>query len=268
MRDMLVLYFFLFVLSYLSARVVLPAVFVFLTDLGAVKKNWQGQVIPCVAGIAFPFIVLLAGLPIFIYKPVESNMAVKLLALMGVCLLGLLDDTYGDLGPKGLKGHFRYLWQQKKPTTGVLKAAGTAIIAAWAVYKLEAGLLEWLLLTLNVNTINLLDLRPGRAVKGTVFLLMLALIWGLQDYALFSIAGGLLLAYAGYDLSGRVMLGDTGSNTLGLISGFVLLGLPAYAKLMLVLLFAGFHLLTEKYSFSLIIERSNILSRIDRWGQK
>lgn len=268
MRNMPIIYFFLFVLSYLTARALLPAIFVLLADLGAVKKNWQGQVIPCVAGIAFPLIVLLVSLPIFIYKPVESKMNVYVLALMGVCLLGLLDDTYGDLGPKGLKGHFRYLWQYKKPTTGVLKAAGTAIIAAWAVYKLEAGLLEWLLLLLNVNTINLLDLRPGRAVKGTAFLLIPAFIWTLQDYTLFSIAGGLLVAYAGYDLSGQVMLGDTGSNTLGLISGLVLLGLPVYAKLMLVLLFAGFHLLTEIYSFSLIIERSHILRKIDRWGQK
>lgn len=266
--NMKIISFFLFIGSYIMAGVLLPYLFMFLHKIGAVKKNWQGNNIPGIAGIAFPFIISLASIPLLIYGLQDRKINIYLLALWGVSLLGLLDDTYGDSGPKGLKGHFKYLWQHKKLTTGVIKASGTAIITAWVIINQNKGFLDWLLLLLNVNTINLLDLRPGRAVKGTLFLLMIALIFQLQDYFLISMASGVIIAYARYDLHAKVMLGDTGSNTLGIISGLILLDLPYFAKLTLVIIFAVFHLLTEKFSFSMIIERSNILRKIDRWGQR
>lgn len=267
-KDMKMISFFVFIGSYIAARVTLPFIFALLNKFGAVKKNWQGNNIPGMAGIAFPIIITLVCLPLSIYGLQDGRIGINLFALWSVALLGFLDDAFGDSGPKGLQGHFKYLWQHKKLTTGVIKASGTAIIAAWVIINYHKGFLDWLLLILNVNTINLLDLRPGRAVKGTGLLLMLALIFPLQDYLLISIASGLIIAYAGYDLHAQVMLGDTGSNTLGIISGLVLLDLPFYAKLVLVIIFAGFHLLTEKYSFSMIIERSSILRKIDRWGQR
>jgi UDP-N-acetylmuramyl pentapeptide phosphotransferase/UDP-N-acetylglucosamine-1-phosphate transferase len=254
--------------GYLAARLFLPSFFLILSEFGALKKNWQGVFIPGMAGLAFPLIIGMVSMPILILGLLEPSEYVFLLAILLISLLGLLDDFLGDTGPKGLKGHFTYSWQQRRLTTGIIKAIGTGMVALGIVFYLKLGVLEWLLLTLAVNTINLLDLRPGRAIKGTGLLLVLALFFSLQNYWLICITSGILIAYARYDLHGLVMLGDTGSNALGMITGLVLLQAPYLIKVLLVIFLSIFHVLAEKYSFSVIIERYTLLRRIDQWGQR
>jgi UDP-N-acetylmuramyl pentapeptide phosphotransferase/UDP-N-acetylglucosamine-1-phosphate transferase len=254
--------------GYLVARFLLPSLFFMLNELGAVKKNWQGILIPGMAGLAFPLIIGMVSVPMLILGLLEHTHYVFLLAILLISLLGLLDDVLGNTGPKGLRGHITYSWQQKRLTTGIVKAMGTGVVSLGVVYFLKVGILEWLLVTLAVNSINLLDLRPGRAIKGTGLFLMLALFFPLSDYWLICITSGILIAYAPYDLHGLVMLGDTGSNVLGMITGLVLLQVPYIIKVLLIIVLTGFHLLTEKYSFSVIIERYKLLRRIDQWGQR
>ncbi len=84
-------------------------------------------------------------------------------------------------------------------------------------YLLAVGVL-----VLATNVFNLLDLRPGRALKALV-LLGAALTLGTWDSeplrALGILLGG-VLAMAPYDLGERGMLGDTGSNLVGALAGF------------------------------------------------
>src|SRR5205823_1508174 len=50
--------------------------------------------------------------------------------------LGLLDDRYGDRTVKGLRGHLRRFFRQRRVTTGFVKALGGAacglVLSAWA----------------------------------------------------------------------------------------------------------------------------------------
>lgn len=263
--------------GFLVARLLLPPFFNILSEAGAVKKNYQGNLIPAMAGIIFPLLFSLVSLPLLFLKQPGNTLVVSLFAIYGTALLGLLDDTMGDAGPRGLKGHFSYLWQHKKISTGVIKASGTGVIALWVVFSLEPMTIErvtvvsfinWLLLVLSVNLINLLDLRPGRAVKITAFFITIAALFPLEDYKIISLTAGILLAYLPYDLQSMVMLGDSGSNCLGMIAGLILLQLPDVVKISLVLIFLLLHIVAEKLSFTRIIEGNALLRLIDRWGQK
>ena len=77
------------------------------------------------------------------------------------------------------------------------------------------------MLVLATNVFNLLDLRPGRAIKAFVLLgagltlgsLDARPLWSLGLFAAPALVAGL------YDLRERAMLGDTGANLLGALAG-------------------------------------------------
>lgn len=261
-------YILLFLVGFLTAKAALPAFLRVLAAGDGRKKNWRGQEIPAMAGIIFPLLVSLNTVIYGLFAELTQRAWVFILSIALITWLGLYDDLYGDNGPKGLKGHLLSFIQKGMVTTGFIKAAGTAAVAAWAVISLGYTFLEWLLVVLAVNTVNLLDLRPGRAVKGSALFLAAALLCAAEDYWLIMIVGGLLAAYAPHDLRAEAMLGDCGSNTLGMMAGLSLLSAPGYFKAGLIIVLAAFHLLAEKYSFSAIIEKNNVLSRLDRWGRR
>src|SRR5205823_4150214 len=73
-----------------------------------------------------------------------------------LALLGLVDDLRS--GPeRGLRGHLG----SGRTTTGVLKAVGIPALALAATRTLSGATL----VSLSANTLNLLDTRPGRALK-------------------------------------------------------------------------------------------------------
>lgn len=261
---------FLFLAGFLAAKLLLPYLFSMLTHERALKKNWFGKLIPGMAGIVFPLIITLVSIPLAVAGPGKTNFLLYLFAVFGAALLGFVDDMLGDSDPKGLKGHFYYFWRQKKCSTGLLKALGSGVIAVWIVLYLKSEniVVDWLLLLLTINLINLMDLRPGRALKVIILIFILALFLPLDDYRLLAITAGVILAYLRYDLQGMVMLGDSGSNTLGMIAGLVLLEAPVMIKAVLVILLALLHAAAEKYSFSRVIDDNRWLKKIDGWGRK
>ena len=99
---------------------------------------------------------------------------------LGVLALGLIDDTLGDRSsaatedrsaPRGWRGHGGALLRGEL-STGALKAAGSLGLALLAMSWLGLSNGRWLLaaavLVLATNAFNLIDLRPGRAVKAFV----------------------------------------------------------------------------------------------------
>ncbi|MDX9871893.1 MAG: hypothetical protein RBT41_05705 [Clostridia bacterium] len=261
-------YIILFALSCLTAQIAFPPFFRILAVRQGLKKNWRGEEIPALAGIIFPLLITLDTLIYGLSENLTERIYILILAIALIAGVGLYDDLYGDNGPKGLKGHLLYFWRRRIVTTGLIKLIGTGVIAAFTVFSLGYTLFDWLLLMLTVNTVNLLDLRPGRAVKGSALLLTAALLLAKEDYWLMVTAGGLLTAYARYDLQAEVMLGDCGSNCLGMIAGLSLLSASFTVKISLIIVLAFFHALAEKYSFSAIITRSSFLDRLDKWGQR
>ncbi len=257
-------------LSFLLAWRLIPYLLVLMVNSEMVKRNWQGKAIPAVAGIIFPLILSITLFP-YLWSEERSVFLVYLLAVFGAALVGLFDDVLGGSKPRGLLNHFRYFFLENKVSTGLVKAIVIGIISIWVVSMIGGRWFEYLgnalLLVLTVNFINLLDLRPGRALKGVLFLFLLPLLFQVPGQGLLFSSLGIMLAYAPYDLQGKVMLGDTGANVLGMISGFLLLATPLWVKMILLVFMFSLHVVTEKYSLTVIIEKNPFLKKIDEWGQ-
>jgi UDP-N-acetylmuramyl pentapeptide phosphotransferase/UDP-N-acetylglucosamine-1-phosphate transferase len=115
---------------------------------------------------------------------------------------------------------------------------------------------------------NLFDLRPGRCIKVFLVLYLALIIFSGVYYPVFLPIAGAIAAYFPFDLKGRVMMGDAGSNVLGITLGIMALyGLGLWAKAVIVVLLIGLHVLTEKYSLSAIIQNNVWLRRLDDLGR-
>jgi len=130
-------------------------------------------------------------------------------------------------------------------------------------------LCDSLLIALAANSLNLLDLRPGRALKG--FLLLAGLALALRSF-LPLVFGPLLaavLVYAPSDLAGRVLLGDVGANALGAAAGLMLvLALPPTGRLIAVILLLALHLYCERASLTDLLARNRLLRFLDQLGTR
>ncbi len=257
--------------SFFLTKIFLPHFLELMHRAGAIRKNWQGKTIPAIAGIIIPVVLCLALLPLA-WSRRYPEVGIYLFAVLGVSLLGLLDDLLGDNRQKGFRGHFLFLWCEKKLSTGALKALGTGVLAFWVILVRSdislSTVLDWFVLVLSVNFINLLDLQPGRAIKGTLFLFFVAILLKTSVLWLSAAVMGIVLAYAGYDLKGKAMLGDTGANSLGMIAGILFLHTSFIFRLVLLIFLIVMHIVSETVSLSLLIERNYFLRMFDHWGRK
>lgn len=177
---------------------------------------------------------------------------------------------------KGLAGHLTML-KNGQVTTGALKigiiGAGSAIAAGTLTSdRSRTGLCDWMVASTAIagsaNLINLLDLRPGRALKA-VGLCSAVLAPGSRDARpLLAGTAGVIAGTAADDLAGETMLGDLGANALGAVVGTALAAHPSRAvrtggAATIVLLI----LASERVSFSAVIAGNPVLSALDRWGR-
>lgn len=254
--------------------VMIPPAAEMLQEGGASRPNYRGETIPVGMGLIFIFTYLILFICYFHwYNRLPATPFLVGLALF--CLLGLIDDLLGSRRSRGLRGHFGALMRGQL-TTGAVKALGGGLVAILVSLMADpAGgwwqlLLKAVLIALSANIINLLDLRPGRAVKISLLWLvaLLILIRGTPLLLLLAPMAGGLLAYAPFDLKARGMLGDTGSNLLGCGLGMVTswsAPLPALVSLLLVLVLL--HLVCEKLSLTEIIEGNRVLRFFDHLGR-
>jgi glucosyl-3-phosphoglycerate synthase len=173
------------------------------------------------------------------------------LTVAGIAALGLVDDLFS--GPeRGFRGHLG-----TGPTTGTLKAIGIPILALAGTGSVQ----DAALVALSANGLNLLDTRPGRALK--VFLAGAALVRG-PAKAYVPIA----VLLAPYDLGEMTMLGDAGSNALGAVLGYGSVSkLTARGRLLAIAALAGLTIVGENRSLGELIERAPFLSQLDRLGR-
>lgn len=207
--------------------------------------------------------------------------------------LGAVDDFLESGGSKGLRGHLSAL-AHGQITTGGIKVIGIplASIAAAAILRTgrsSHGLFSsrattagqtWFGSTVDVvvtggviagtaNLFNLLDLRPGRALKaGLLTLAFMPHKHGLTWAPGAAIAGSSAAAWPD-DLDGAVMLGDTGANALGAALGTIVAeNSTATQRGLLLSGLVGLTLLSEKVSFTSIIESTPGLREIDAFGRE
>ncbi|MEA1960228.1 MAG: hypothetical protein U9N81_02875 [Bacillota bacterium] len=261
------------VLSMITEAIVLYFLLPMLEEVGAVRKNFKGMDIPVSAGLSFPVTVLFVYLLYGFGSWYEQTYHLFILGIIFICFLGFIDDMLGARDTLGFRGHFGALFRGRL-TTGGLKALGGGLIALFVAFFSSQGwgniLLNTLILALFTNMLNLLDLRPGRAVKGFLFFFVaIAGIAGLHiNYLLVAPLLGAVLWYFPVDLRARAMMGDAGSNVLGFSLGYLVMTSLSFPGRMGVLVFLiGMHLYTEKYSLTNTIENNTILRKIDRIGR-
>lgn len=205
------------------------------------------------------------------------------LAVTGAAAFGLVDDLVEarDGARKGLRGHLGAL-ASGELTTGGLKvlgigASGLAAAAVAAGSRSPASSVagrafdvatSGALIAATANLFNLLDLRPGRALKASSIAVLPALLvpaaGPLAAACLGSAAAGI-----GPDLAERDMLGDGGANALGALIGTAgVMAAPRPVRCALLVGVVGLTLVSERVSFTKVIERTPALNAIDRWGRR
>ncbi len=204
----------------------------------------------------------------------EGRYLLGLAFLAGVAsLLGLTDDLLGDSGDRGFAGHFRAL-ARGRITTGLIKAVGGVAASAVVAGLFAPGPLGVVIGSLTMascmNLGNLLDVRPGRALKAWFLVLGLlfafsrgGVMWAV--WGSFLGVGAVLLAA---DLREYSMLGDAGSNALGAVIGFLFVvnfDLKVWLVLLPVLLLL--QLASERWSFTRVIEGIAPLKWVDELGR-
>jgi len=127
-----------------------------------------------------------------------------------------------------------------------------------------------MVIALFTNLVNLFDLRPGRASKifiiFSILLILFQVVKG-YNYIIYS-SLGLILIYIPLDLKAKGMLGDVGSNALGITLGIFCVITQGYiAKIIYLVILVLFHVLAEIYSFTRIIENNRLLKFIDNLGR-
>ncbi|MBE3076415.1 MAG: hypothetical protein IMZ75_16020, partial [Actinobacteria bacterium] len=180
---------------------------------------------------------------------------------------------------KGLGGHLAAA-RRGEVTTGAIKIVGlaaTGLLTAWIADRSServvavTTLVGWVVIAGSANIANLLDLRPGRALK-VVLLLAVPIVAGGRGTHLSSAAAG---AAAGAaigalpdDLAGRSMLGDTGANSAGALIGTALVARTGpRGRLLALAVVTALTLASEKVSFTEVIESTPGLRELDALGR-
>jgi hypothetical protein len=202
---------------------------------------------------------------------------------LGAAAFGALDDLAGDGSSKGLRGHLAAAGRGEV-TTGTIKIVGlgaTGLLSAWMIDR--SGVRRGFMATLvgggviagSANIANLLDLRPGRALK-VVLLLAAPILSGgrgahLSTAACRATAGAAAGAAIGAlpeDLAGRSMLGDTGANSAGALLGTALVARTGpRSRLLALAVVTALTLASERVSFTKVIESTPGLRELDALGR-
>lgn len=248
------------------------------------RTNHRGEPISLLEGPAVAAGLLAGGL---VGAPSTRGAVALTVATASGAAFGLVDDLGEDTTTrrKGLRGHLGAL-ARGEVTTGGLKVLGIgagALVAAAVATPLQRpdgtrrSAVGWLadvaasgaLVASSANLVNLLDLRPGRALKAAT-LVAAPLGLGPGDGGG---AGAAVLGVVGAamdkDLAEADMLGDGGANALGATLGTaVVLSAPRPVRLAALAVVVALTVASEKVSFTRVIERTPVLREVDGWGRR
>jgi UDP-N-acetylmuramyl pentapeptide phosphotransferase/UDP-N-acetylglucosamine-1-phosphate transferase len=244
------------------------------------RTNFHGRTVSLAGGPALAAGAT-AGATLGAPDPATAAAAFTAGAVAGA--VGFYDDVVGnrpEQKAKGFAGHLGAL-REGRVTSGLVKIAGVGAgsLAAAALLAAAPGrprrgavrgaadvLLGAGVIAGTANLLNLLDLRPGRALKaGGAIGVPLALRRG------GGLAAGTLGASAALlpdDLDEDIMLGDSGANALGALLGVALAARTGTAgRAFALTVLAGLTAASEKVSFTRVIADTPWLRRLDEFGR-
>lgn len=270
-----ILYIILLLTGVTGTYIVIPFFKNMLIASNVIRPNYKKDMIPVSMGLVFLPMIIINGIILALFTTEYKNLLylfMYIFGLIAMCLVGILDDIIGNRDVSGLKGHFKSLFKGNL-TTGGFKALFGGFVGLIISVAISKNIIDivvnTLIIALSTNLMNLLDLRPGRAIK--VYLLLAIVIF----LTIIGYPKGLILlilpsviVYFSHDLKAKAMMGDTGSNVLGISIGMLVAigyGLGVRVGWLLFLIFI--HILTEKYSLTKIIEQNKFLNFIDKLGR-
>lgn len=246
------------------------------TNRMCISLNYRGKAIPAIGGIVFVPVMMVAILLLLLQNSENIFVYMNYLTLvLSMGFAGVLDDLIGDRKIKGIINHMKSAFAGTF-TTGFLKAFIALLVSCMISLRITSSFMEFLInlfiMPLFANTLNLFDLRPGRAVKVFIaasFMLLAAAGGRLAEAVPLIILNLAAWIYIRYDLKEICMLGDTGANILGITLGYYSsLFLNFKVKLLLITILLFLNIISERVSFTEVIEGSKLLSYLDGMGRR
>lgn len=256
------------------------------------RKNYRGAELSTAGGLGIPISLYFSGAVIAVLSAIGATVdpfamtafTLTAIAVGGFSLLGLLDDLAVDEGASGYRGHLKALLSGRL-TAGALKMVAGPAVALVVVQPASGDSFAWLLIdgaivALAANLANLFDRAPGRVTKvGTfaVAALVLACMFGAPgpvETVLPGLFGVMVVMGAAWgllmpELREEMMLGDTGANPLGAAIGLaVVLTQSQAVRLGVLVVLVALNLLSERVSFSSVIQRVGVLRVVDQLGRR
>lgn len=227
------------------------------------RGNHAGQHVSLLEGV---WAVTGSGLALLVLDPGAATVA------FGAGVTGAYDDLHPDAARKGLRGHLGAL-RRGEVSPGALKIVGlcsTAAVGSWVSGRRNVTNigLDTALVAGSANMANLLDLRPGRCLKVviTIGAPLACGAFGARGPAAAAVVGASAMVLPA-DLKGLTMLGDTGANALGALLGHSAAGGSRSFRLAALAVLTAGTLLSERVSFSAVIDNNPLLHALDQWGR-
>lgn len=239
------------------------------------SKNYRGFDVILGVGIAFvPIIISCLAFAMLVFSSEHLNYTPYLFTVCVIAFAGLLDDLTGNKQIKGLKNHIKSFIKGEL-TTGFIKAFIGFVASIIISFGISKNFFDFMLNTFNIalftNALNLMDLRPGRCIKFFLFsgfviiAVSLSNIFEMLPLIIMMIAS---IIYIRYDLKEICLLGDTGSNILGITLGyFSALNFNTINKIILFCALFMINASAEKISISKLISNNKVLSYLDNIGR-
>ena len=265
----------IFILGLVGTYLMIPLFKNLLVESNCIRPNYKGEMIPVSMGIVFLPMIIINGI-ILAFFTVDfislSCLFIFIFGMMAMFFAGIIDDTIGNRDVSGLKGHFKSLFKGTL-TTGGFKALFGGFVGLIISVSISKDIIDivvnTLVIALSTNLMNLFDLRPRSTIK-VYLVIMITIFFTLSGYIqiLPLLILPNVLAYFNFDLKAKAMMGDTGSNVLGISIGILMvLGYTLKVRIVWLVFLVLIHLLTEKFSLTKIIEKNKVLNFIDRLGR-
>lgn len=263
-----------FVASLLAVRVALAS-----APRSLVSTNVNQREVPVVLGFGVLFGTIAGAFALMFSISVTNDPAIERVAATLVIVVvavmfaaGLFDDLRGDEKARGFRGHMSSA-SVGSLTGGLVKIVAGGIAGAIAAIPAE-GLGHktevFLLVALTANLFNLLDRAPGRALKVAFLFFVPLMVFAPAGLAV-GMAGlaGALVAVGPADLRERAMLGDAGANPIGAVVGLALAySLDDPFRLLVLLVIGALNVMSERVSFSRVVDSTPWLKALDQIGRE
>lgn len=243
----------------------------FFSELKLYKKNYNNKQVPYSGGTIIFISLCLSFIAFYYFGEISYiKMLFFLFIIASIYMIGIIDDLFGINDIKGFKGNIQAIIS-KKFSTGIIKALSAILISCYIYYFFEEEywVLKGIITALTTNLFNLFDLRPGRCIKLYYIFFILFnfsyIRWTNELFIIFSI---IITLYYFWDAYGFSMLGDSGSNLIGFITGLILseiIGTNLLGILIVLTILVMLQLLLDRYSLTSIIKLNFLLDQIDKF---